>query len=52
VPRISRFFGIDIVMWNNDHGVPRFHASYGGRQASISIGDLEVLGRRVVVSLI
>ena len=29
VPEISRFFGIVIKMFYNDHRVPHFHAKYG-----------------------
>jgi Domain of unknown function (DUF4160) len=47
VPRISRFFGINIIMWPNDHGVPHFHAQYGGQQASISIAGVQVLRGRL-----
>lgn len=31
-------------MYHAEHGVPHFHALYGGRDASIAIASLEVLG--------
>ena len=37
VPELSRFFGIIIAMYYNDHSPPHFHAKYGGEQASIRI---------------
>lgn len=30
-------------MYYREHGVPHFHALYGGREASIAIDSLEVL---------
>jgi hypothetical protein len=33
VPTISRFYGIDIFMWFNDHEPPHFHARYGAYEA-------------------
>ncbi len=43
MPTISMFRGIKIYMNYNDHMPPHFHASYGGKQAIISIKDLEVI---------
>jgi Domain of unknown function (DUF4160) len=43
VPEISRFFGITIRMFFNDHSPPHFHAVYGGNEALIQIESLEVL---------
>jgi hypothetical protein len=43
MPRISRFFGIVIAMYNNDHNPPHFHAVYAEYEAEISIQTLEVL---------
>jgi hypothetical protein len=37
VPEISRFFGIVIGMFYSEHGLPYFHAVYGGDKASITI---------------
>jgi hypothetical protein len=43
VPRISSFYGIVIAMYHQEHGVPHFHAYYGGFEASIAIDSMEVL---------
>jgi hypothetical protein len=43
VPEISRFFGIVIQMYFREHGVPHFHAVYGGEKASFAIATLEML---------
>jgi Domain of unknown function (DUF4160) len=43
VPRICRFYGITIAMYYREHGVPHFHALYGGEQATISLDTLDVL---------
>jgi hypothetical protein len=43
VPRISSFYGIVIAMYYREHGVPHFHAFYGGYEASIAIGALRIL---------
>ena len=37
MPEVSRFFGIIIAMFYNDHSPPHFHAKYGGEQASLRI---------------
>jgi hypothetical protein len=42
VPEISRFFGIVIAMFYNDHEPPHFHARYGNHQALITVDTLEV----------
>jgi hypothetical protein len=50
VPAISRFFGIVIAMFFDDHDPPHFHARHASGQARIRIDTLEVmdsaLGRR------
>jgi hypothetical protein len=43
VPRISSFYGIVIAMYYREHGVPHFHALYGGYEASIAISTLKIL---------
>lgn len=43
MPEISRFFGIIIAMYYNEHGVPHFHAKYAGQTAVFTISDLELL---------
>jgi hypothetical protein len=37
MPEISRFFGIVIAMYYNDHEPPHFHARYGSQRAKILI---------------
>ncbi len=43
MPEISRFYGIIIAIYWNDHGEPHFHAKYAGRWAAFSIQDLRLL---------
>ncbi|MCW2979323.1 MAG: hypothetical protein JWO14_1050 [Solirubrobacterales bacterium] len=40
---ISRFHGIVIEMYFNDHVPPHFHARAAGRMARVRIDNLEVL---------
>jgi hypothetical protein len=37
MPEISRFFGIVIAMFYNDHAPPHFHVRYGSERALIGI---------------
>jgi hypothetical protein len=50
VPTISRFFGIVIAMYFDDHGPPHFHARHAEGSAKVRIDMLEPiesdLGRR------
>ncbi|MCA1681020.1 MAG: DUF4160 domain-containing protein [Actinobacteria bacterium] len=50
MPAISRFFGIVIAMYFDDHGPPHFHARHADGTAKVRIDTLEViestLGRR------
>ena len=39
MPTISRFRGISILMFINDHPPPHFHAEYGEYEAKIRIAD-------------
>jgi hypothetical protein len=43
MPEISRFFGIIIAMFWDEHNPPHFHARYGQFKASIDIDSLKVL---------
>ena len=43
MPELSRFFGIIIAMYYNDHVPPHFHAKYGEDEATIRIDTGEVL---------
>jgi hypothetical protein len=47
MPEISRFFGIVIRMYFDDHPPPHFHAIYGGSEAQIGIESIEVLQGRL-----
>lgn len=44
MPEISRFYGIVIMMFYNDHNPPHFHANYGEYKVVISIDDEIVSG--------
>lgn len=43
MPEISRFFGIIIAMFYNDHAPPHFHVRYSGQRAIIEIETLTLL---------
>lgn len=43
MPVISRFFGIVIRMYFDDHSPPHFHALYGDAEAALRIDPVRVL---------
>ena len=43
MPEISRFYGIVIRMYFEDHNPPHFHAHYAGREARVDIRSLAVI---------
>lgn len=43
MPTISRFYGIVIAMFFDDHGYPHFHARHAEGEAKIRIDGLEVI---------
>ena len=43
MPEISRFFGIIILMYYDEHAPPHFHARYGSDKAALEIASLRVL---------
>ena len=43
MPIISRFFGIIIRMFFNEHAPPHFHAEYAEHRAMINIRTLELM---------
>ena len=45
MPEISRFLGIVIAMYYNDHAPPHFHAKYGVFEITVRISDGVVEGR-------
>lgn len=44
MPEISRFFGIILCMYVNEHGKPHFHAYYQGSEISVEIASGAVTG--------
>jgi hypothetical protein len=48
MPEISRFFGIIIAMFYNDHAPPHFHVRYGGQAATIEIETLRLLDGKLL----
>ena len=42
MPEISRFFGIIIRMYFDDHQPPHFHAVYSGMEAEVGIDPIEI----------
>jgi hypothetical protein len=44
MPEISRFYGIIIQMFYNDHNPPHFHVEYGEYKAVINFEDEIVKG--------
>lgn len=42
MPEISRFFGIVIAMFYDEHNPPHFHARYGEKKATIDINELTI----------
>jgi hypothetical protein len=47
MPEISRFFGIVVAMYYNDHAPPHFHVRYGQQKAVIGIDPVVVLEGRL-----
>lgn len=43
MPEISRFFGIVIRIYFNDHEPPHFHAFYAGAEAQLQIAPVGIL---------
>ena len=43
MPEISRFFGIVIRMFHNDHAPPHFHVQYGNEYAAMTVANGELL---------
>lgn len=43
MPQVSRFFGIIIKMYYNDHQPPHFHAEYNEFVAEIGIETFDVI---------
>lgn len=47
MPEISRFFGIIIAMFYDDHNPAHFHVRYNEHQAEIGIENLALLAGRL-----
>jgi hypothetical protein len=47
MPEISRFFGIIIFMYFDEHNPPHFHVKYGEDRAVLSITELKVMEGRI-----
>ncbi len=43
MPEISRFYGIVIKMFFDDHSPPHFHAQYAGQELIVNINTLGVV---------
>ena len=43
MPEVSRFLGISVLMYFDDHNPPHFHVRYNDDRALISIRELKVL---------
>lgn len=43
MPEVSRFYGIIIAIYFNEHNPPHFHARYGKRKIAVEINSLRVL---------
>lgn len=43
MPEISRFFGIVVAVFYDDHNPPHFHARYAGQKVAIEIQTLQIL---------
>jgi hypothetical protein len=47
MPVVSRFFGMVITMYYNDHPPPHFHVRYGSQKALVAIDTLSLLHGRL-----
>ncbi len=47
MPELSRFYGIVIKMYFDDHNPPHFHAYYSGEEAIFEIHTLAVISGRL-----
>ena len=47
MPELSRFYGIVIKMFYNDHNPPHFHAQYGSARMVVAISTLAIIGGRL-----
>ncbi|MBI5031191.1 MAG: DUF4160 domain-containing protein [Chloroflexi bacterium] len=47
MPEISRFFGLIISMYHDDHLPPHFHVKYAEHRAQIHIETMEIIEGKV-----
>jgi hypothetical protein len=49
MPKVSQFFGVDIILRSREdpHFRAHFHARYGDEEVSIAIGTLEILAGKM-----
>ena len=47
MPEISRFYGIVIKMFHNDHPPPHFHAEYAGQQMLVGVNTLAMIAGKL-----
>ena len=47
MPELSRFYGIVIKMYYNDHNPPHFHAEYGSDAMVVDLNTLAIIGGRI-----
>jgi Domain of unknown function (DUF4160) len=47
MPEISRFLGIVIAMYYNDHGPPHFHARYGDMEIRVNIENGAIISGKL-----
>ncbi len=47
MPELSRFYGIVVRMFFNDHSPPHFHAYYGSDEALFAIETLSLIAGRL-----
>jgi hypothetical protein len=47
MPELSRFYGIIVRMFYDDHPPPHFHAAYQGEEVQVNLETLEVMKGRI-----
>ncbi len=47
MPEISRFYGVVIKMYFNEHNPPHFHAEYGEYEALIDINSMGIVSGKL-----
>ncbi len=47
MPEISRFHGLTIHFYSNDHSPPHFHVVYGSQKAVFRIDTLEMIEGKI-----